>query len=198
MAAIDSYTVFDFETTGLDPHSDRIIQVGLCEVRGGQVTRQADWLVNQNVTIPSGASRIHGITTDVMRRDGVAPERSLRVLLDALAQAPAGMGHNIHRFDVLFLEQECRRLGMPMPRVDDYVDTAALFKGHRMGDRRSPRETHREYADRVLSIPVRGLKYSVSACMEHLRISRGSAQLHSAGGDTYCTHLIYQSLCGRV
>ena len=40
-----SYVVFDFETTGLSPQADRIIQVGLCEVVNRRVQRQAGWLV---------------------------------------------------------------------------------------------------------------------------------------------------------
>jgi DNA polymerase III epsilon subunit-like protein len=33
-----SYLVFDFETTGLSPKTDHIIQVGLCEVVDGRVS----------------------------------------------------------------------------------------------------------------------------------------------------------------
>lgn len=53
MAWPSSYLVFDFETTGLSPENDHIIQVGLCEVVDGRVSRQSGWLVNQDVEIPA-------------------------------------------------------------------------------------------------------------------------------------------------
>ncbi len=189
-----SYLVFDFETTGLEPDQDRIIQVGLCEVVDGSVARRASWLVNQEVDVPPDATRIHGITTQALRKDGVPPDKSLSVLLKTLTTAPACVGHNIHRFDVQFLRSECHRLEMPLPNSEEYVDTAALFKGWRMGMPKSPHETHERYADRVLSQRVYGLKYSVAACMQHLQINNEGLGLHDAGADTFCTHLIFEAL----
>jgi len=48
---MNSYLVFDFETNGLGPRTDRIIQVGLCEVRDGAVVSTDRWLVRQEVPI---------------------------------------------------------------------------------------------------------------------------------------------------
>ena len=73
-----SYLVFDFETTGLSPENDYIIQVGLCDVTSGAVGRRAGWLVNQPVSIPRAAFAVHGITTGDSRACGVARASAAR------------------------------------------------------------------------------------------------------------------------
>ena len=198
MRAIDSYLVFDFETTGLDPETDRIIQVGLCEVTRSEVARRAGWLVNQSVDIPAGATAVHGIRTADIRSRGQTPKHSLRVLLKALDSAPHCMGHNIHRFDVAFLRAECNRIGYTMPNVGDYVDTAALYKGWKLGQPKRSGQTHRNYANGVLSIRVRGLKYSLETCTRDLGIKLNPSTLHDASADAYATHLVYKALSRRL
>lgn len=198
MRPIDSYLVFDFETTGLEPESDRIIQVGLCDVRNGEVARRAGWLVNQGVEVPPEAAAVHGITTDRIRSEGETAKHSLRVLLKALQSAAHCMGHNIHRFDLAFLEAECTRMAYPMPSVADYVDTAALYKGWKLGEAKSADESHSDYASRILSMRVAGLKYSLPTCLRALGISVPSSTLHDASADAYATHRVYQALSRRL
>ncbi len=198
MTPLDSYVVFDFETTGLGPESDRIIQVGLCEVANNQVARRAGWLVNQTVDIPAGATAVHGITTADIRSEGETPKHSLRVLLKALQSAPCCIGHNIHRFDLAFLHAECNRVGYAMPNVGDYVDTAALYKGWKLGQPKRTGETHRDYANRILSMRVSGLKYSLPTCLRALGIKLDSSTLHDASADAYATHLVYATLAPQL
>jgi DNA polymerase-3 subunit epsilon len=187
---MNSYLVFDFETSGLDPRRDRIIQVGVCVVRDGSVISTDGWLVDQSVRISAEARAVHGITEKDVQAHGIPPQESLGRLFTLMSQAPACVGHNIHRFDVLFMFSEARRLGVQAPRVEDFVDTAALFKGCRKG----PKETDRAYAERVLAMKALGLKYSIPACLKELRIDSRSVKAHNAAGDAYMTHLIYEKL----
>lgn len=189
-----SYVVFDFETTGLSPEADRIVQVGLCEVVNGRVQRQADWLVNQNTDVPPETTAIHGITTEDIRARGVPPEKSLDVLLQTMRKARTCVGHNVHRFDIPFLIAECERIGMAPPACEDFIDTAALFKGWKLGMLKKLGESHREYANRVLSIRVAGLRYSIKTCIGELGIELDASTLHDAGRDAYATHIILKTL----
>lgn len=191
---MDSYLVFDFETTGLSPRYDRIIQVGICRVVDGEIVENTGWLVNQPVSVPAQVVAIHGITTDRIREHGIDPKDSMARLLDAIGSAPACIGHNIHRFDIPFMETEATRLGFTTPKCHDFVDTAALFKGWRMGITRQPQQTHQSYARQVLYRPIAGLKYSISTCIEHLGLRVDTSTLHDACRDTYATHLIFQKL----
>ena len=189
-----SYLVFDFETTGLYPDTDRIIQVGLCVVSNGAVVDRFNWLVNQNVEVPREATRIHGISTEDIRTRGIAPHDSVVRILEAMKRAPTCIGHNIHRFDVPFLLAESRRLGVEAPDCGHFIDTAAIFKGRKLGMSENPAESPKAYADRVLSVRAPGLKYSIPTCLAELGIEAGTARLHDASHDAYVTHLIFQSL----
>lgn len=199
MKELRSYLVFDFETTGLDSHRDRIIQVGLCRVTEGVVIDRTGWLVRQDVPIHPEAQRKHGITVETLRKHGTTPGASLSRLLAAMREAPACVGHNVHMFDLRFLRAECRRLGVREPDSSEFIDTAAVFKGWRMGTPYDYRhESHREYAIRVLSARIAGLKYSVEACLEALAIDADRSGMHAASEDAYLTHLIFEALRGRL
>ena len=60
-----AYTVFDTETTGLNPASgDAIVQIGAARIVNGKLLRQEsfDQLVDPGRPIPAAATAIHGIT----------------------------------------------------------------------------------------------------------------------------------------
>jgi DNA polymerase-3 subunit epsilon len=60
---IDQTIAFvDVETTGTDPRSDRIIELGIVMGRGGEVRERLRWLVDPEVAISREASEVHGIT----------------------------------------------------------------------------------------------------------------------------------------
>ncbi len=188
------YTVFDFETSGLDVNADRIIQVGICEICDKTVTCQDGWLVRQEVRIHPKAEAVHGISNRDIDDNGIDPKESLARLFELLKQTPMSVGHNIHRFDVPFMLAEAQRLGIAAPDVDDFIDTAALYKGWKMGLYRSARESHRDYALRVLSMRVYGLRYAIPVCLDELNINESSDEAHDASIDAYLTHLIFEKL----
>lgn len=198
MWAMDSYLVFDFETTGLDPRADRIIQVGVCEVRAGNVVSTDGWLVKQDVPISAEAAAVHGIRDEDLAARGIAPAESMERLVALLERAPACVGHNVYVFDIPFLMAEVRRLRSKAPSVAGFVDTAALFKGWKLGLPQRATESHRAYAERVLAIRSPGLKYSIPACLRELKIDRKAVKAHDATGDAYLTHLIYAKLTATL
>lgn len=194
MSAGNTYLVFDFETSGLNPHTDRIIQVGTCLVEDNQVVQTDGWLVRQEVRFDPEAVARHRLSEVVVAEKGIDPAESLDKLLQQMTAAPTCIGHNIHRFDLRFLKAECKRLDRQVPRSDMYVDTAALYKGWQLKDRKAPQESHRSYAERVLSKRVKGLQYSIPACLRRFQIEYDNKRLHDAAHDAVATHLIYQAL----
>jgi DNA polymerase-3 subunit epsilon len=101
--------VIDFETTGLSPETDRIVEIGIACFAAGQLTNLKHWLINPQMPIPEQARAVHGIgDPDVAGAptfDQVAVEL-LEVLRDHLPVAyNAG-------FDRAFLHAELERAGI--------------------------------------------------------------------------------------
>lgn len=122
---VKDYTVFDLETTGLNPETDEIIEISALRVRSGNVIEEFTALVNPGRPIPYSATRINGITDQMVEN---AP--SLRQTLpDFLAFIGKDIlvGHNIHSFDLNFLRNGARRT-TKQHIENDYVDTLSLAK----------------------------------------------------------------------
>jgi DNA polymerase III subunit epsilon len=106
---------FDIETTGVDPECDRIVTAAVSLVGGGQPSRHLSWLVNPGIEIPTGATAVHGITTDRARAEGrVASEAVDEItaeLADQLRQGVPIIAFNA-RFDLTILDREARRHGL--------------------------------------------------------------------------------------
>jgi DNA polymerase III subunit epsilon len=57
-----TFTAFDFETTGLYPASDRIVEFGAVKFRDGQIVDTFERLVNPGMPISPDAAAVSGIT----------------------------------------------------------------------------------------------------------------------------------------
>jgi len=99
-----SYTVFDTETTGLDPSAgDEIIQIGATRIVAGKLRRQESFeqLVDPQRGIPEAGFAIHGI-----RPDMVAGQPTIAAVLPAFhafAHDTVLVAHNA-AFDMRFLQ----------------------------------------------------------------------------------------------
>jgi DNA polymerase III subunit epsilon len=65
-----SFTVFDTETTGLNPRKgDKIVEIAAVRVSGGKIDESQTFvqLVNPERSIPWEAERIHGISADAVK-----------------------------------------------------------------------------------------------------------------------------------
>lgn len=106
---------FDLETTGPEVGVDRIVQFAAVKLAPGWVPQSAtrkSWqtLVNPEMPIPAGATKVHGIT-DAMVKDAPTFGRLASRLHAALEGADLG-GYNARRFDVPFLIHEFKRVGV--------------------------------------------------------------------------------------
>lgn len=106
---------FDTETTGISPAHDRIVTAALI-TRTGEAVVERTWLINPGVPIPERATEVHGISTEMAQRDGVAPTDALAEIANALAAALAAgipvVGFNV-QYDLSILEAELARHGLP-------------------------------------------------------------------------------------
>jgi DNA polymerase III subunit epsilon len=95
------FAVVDLETTGGSPATDRITEVGVVKVRGGEVTGTFHTLVNPRMSIPPMITALTGIS-DAMVADEEPIEVVLPCLLEFLGDAVL-VAHNAS-FDTRFLQ----------------------------------------------------------------------------------------------
>ncbi len=108
--------LLDVETTGRDPSSDRVVEIGIAVGRGGDVIARYNWLINPGVPIPDEAQKIHGISDDQVK-DSPRFEAIAHEVAAALSSCiPAAYNA---AFDRAFLHAEFAR--------------AALLAGQAMG-----------------------------------------------------------------
>lgn len=106
----------DTETTGVNPQRDRLVQLAwIVATENGEVIGKSSMVVRpEGFVIPQGATRIHGITTEMAIRSGVPLKHSLQQLVTSGANASLLVAHNI-TYDVGILKGEFHRAGLAYP-----------------------------------------------------------------------------------
>ena len=94
------FTAFDFETTGLTPGVDRIVEFGAVKFKNGRVVGTFEKLVNPGIVISEEASAVSGINNSMV----VGQPEVATVLPEFVAFAGDSvlMAHNA-QFDLAFL-----------------------------------------------------------------------------------------------
>lgn len=107
----------DLETTGVDPHTDRIVTAGVVVIRQDAPGRPAQvttrtWLADPGIDIPAEATAIHGISTAKARRDGRPVAEVVSEVVEFLAEvwtATTPLCAFNAAFDLTMLDAESRR-----------------------------------------------------------------------------------------
>ncbi|MCG8556216.1 MAG: 3'-5' exonuclease [Proteobacteria bacterium] len=101
----------DFETTGLQPESDRVIEVGAACFDHGTLSRLRQWLVNPGVPVSEEARKVHQIGDDELTQ--APPFGHVLAELVPLLEGRVPVAYNA-AFDRKFLQAECRRAGFAL------------------------------------------------------------------------------------
>jgi DNA polymerase-3 subunit epsilon len=131
-----SYTVFDTETTGLDPSAgDEIIQIGAVRIVNRRLLRNEAYeqLIDPQRNLPAQSVKIHGISADMLAGQP-AIDRVLPIFRAFVADTVL-VAHNA-AFDMRFLELKEASTGVRFDRpvLDTFLLSAVLFPNQ---------ETHR-------------------------------------------------------
>lgn len=132
-----AYTVFDTETTGLEPsNGDEIIQVGAVRIVNGRMLRQEifDQLVDPRIPLKPEGIPIHGITDDMVRG-----QPTIDVVLPAFHEFCSDtvlVAHNA-AFDMRFLQlkEDSTGVRFQQPVLDTLLLSAVIHpnqESHRL------------------------------------------------------------------
>ncbi|WP_296632011.1 3'-5' exonuclease [Rhodoluna sp.] len=139
------FAVFDLETTGLDLTDARIVTACAVELdaQGNQVGNNTEWLADPAIEIPTQASDVHGVTTEIARRDGrpatEVVSEILETLRDFFSRGLPVVAYNAP-YDFTILHYEALRHGLnPLENPGPIIDPLVIDKfkdKYRKGKRR--------------------------------------------------------------
>jgi DNA polymerase-3 subunit epsilon len=123
-----TYTVFDTETTGLDPAGgDEILQIGATRIVAGKLRREDcfEQLVDPQRDIPAASIPIHGIRVEMVA--GAPTIAQVLPAFHAFAHDTVLVGHNA-AFDMRFLElkQDSTGVVFDQPVLDTLLLSAVV------------------------------------------------------------------------
>jgi DNA polymerase-3 subunit epsilon len=118
------YTVFDTETTGLDPRGgDEIISIGAIRVVNGRLlhTEKIDQLIDPRRPVPAESMRYHGIDDKMLQ--GKPTIDKVLPFFHRFAQNTVLVGHNV-AFDMRMLQMKEKATGIRF--INPVLDTMHL------------------------------------------------------------------------
>lgn len=115
----------DFETSGLDPVKDRIVEVGavLYDWNTGIPLILQSNLVRVEVPLSPEVTAVHGITDDMLELYGMPEPFVFGQLLALIDRSSYVMAHFGNDFDRKFCFETFTRLGIPVP-AQNWLDTS--------------------------------------------------------------------------
>ncbi len=158
----NDYVVFDLETTGFSPVTNRIIEIGAVKIHNGEIVDRFSEFVNPKVPIPFRIEQLTSINDSMV--ENAEPIEVLFPRFVEFCQGCVLVGHNV-AFDISFIEENGERLGMPVEYTT--VDTVGISR---------------------MFLPQLG-KHTLDAVAKELKIVLDHH--HRAVDDAECTALIF-------
>lgn len=110
----DRFIVFDIETTGLDPTTHEIIEIGAIRVNRDATTHDTlHAFVRPSQKVPERITQLTGITQEVLDKEGEALDEVMNQFLDFFGELPL-VAYNAE-FDVSFLRKALEQVKSPRP-----------------------------------------------------------------------------------
>lgn len=121
---VDDYVVFDLETTGLDPITNNIIEIGALKYHNNELVAEFSVLINPECVIPPIITEITGIDNELIKNELTIKE-VMPKFITFIEDLPL-VAHN-SSFDLSFIEENVKKLGLT-PLLNKNIDTLELSK----------------------------------------------------------------------
>lgn len=83
----ETLVVFDTETTGVSPTNSRIVSAAIAILNAsGEAEERFDWLIDPGIEIPDSAALVHGITTEMVKANGMKPEVAISQIVEKISE----------------------------------------------------------------------------------------------------------------
>ncbi len=165
-----NFTALDFETTGMDPLKDEIVEIGIILFQNKEIVDSYHHLVNPGIPVSQEAFRVNGINEEMLKG-----EPFLKTLLPDILPFFSNrvvIAHNAP-FDLAFLLKSIRQQGHDI-HIQSIVDSCLLAKtlfpklpNHRLTSLIEIFNLQCEKAHRALS-DAKACFYLFSRCIEEL------------------------------
>jgi len=166
---VDSYVVFDTETTGLKDQYDKIIEIGALKYIDNELVAEYDVLINPEVEIPEIITTITGITDEMVQNERTI-EEILPEFMDFIGDLPV-VCHNAP-FDIGFINTNLKKYNLNLLN-NPAIDTVELARAY---------------------IP-RAYNYKLETLKKYFKLDFGS---HRSVEDCKTTNYIYQECKKRA
>ncbi len=171
------FVVFDCETSGLDPKTDRILSMGAITIHGNmiQVKNTFERYLHQDVFKRESVA-IHGL----LKNGNYHKTEEAEAIKDFLKYIEGAIlvGHHIN-FDVNCVNYALKRMGLPKLK-NKTLDTSVLFK----------KTKHQVYSH------VNNKVFSLDEVCDELKVSKKDR--HTAYGDAYITAIVFFRILGKL
>ncbi|MDP3964400.1 MAG: 3'-5' exonuclease [bacterium] len=165
------FIIVDVETTGFRPEEGHcVIEIAAELLRDGRVAQTFHSLVLSEQPLSEEAISIHGITEDLLQKEGRPANEVFPDFVKFAAQIPL-IGHNV-AFDLGFINTHLKRLNLQVMN-NLIIDTVELARRH-------------------LILP----SYSLEKVAAYLKVPQPSA--HRAGVDVAVTRQVFLKLNERA
>jgi DNA polymerase-3 subunit epsilon len=136
----------DVETTGVNPHSDKIVELSILRIHPNGTEKYHSRRINPGIPIPPDATAIHGITDeDVANKPRFGQyAKSIRDFLEGCDIA----GFNVIGFDLPILEAEFARANVEFSRQGRYLIDSMIIYHQR--DPRDLQAAYRKYCGKEM------------------------------------------------
>ncbi|MDE7121103.1 MAG: PolC-type DNA polymerase III, partial [Oscillospiraceae bacterium] len=166
----DEIIMFDVETTGLNPYTDRLTEIGAVKLKNLQVVEKFQTFVNPGRPIPAYITELTGIS-DEMVADAPGEAEAVRKFLEFCGENSVLGAHNAE-FDTGFLNRILQEHAIDFHY--SWLDTLVL-------------------SQRVLTDLNR---HKLDQIAKHLKL--GKFEHHRASDDAFMLAKIYANLAGRM
>lgn len=125
------FAVIDVETTGLDPKTDRVIEIGIIRFEHGEVVDSYGQLISPGCSVPQEVTKITGIKDEDLKGEPLFADVAQDIW--TRLQGVGIVAYNMS-FDRSFVTYELERCGLlwpdEAPMLDPLIFARQFFKNH--------------------------------------------------------------------